>query len=988
MDKAEILGLLSEQQITPAQAKALLLGQPMPIAAVVREQLQANGSTQTQEDIAIVGLALNLPGAETKEQYWQNLLEGRCAVNNLSKTRWQQPQYQQAITDLTARCGHWGGFLADIDSFDHRFFNITAQDAETLDPQHRLLLQTSWHAVEDAGLNKADLAGSQTGVYIGINEADFSEHLETLQGGPLDHLDGILASFAAGRLSYFYDLKGPALNIDTACSSSLVALHTGCQAIKNGDCTMAIIGGTTVANTPSLFLRLNNLGIVSNRGRCAPFDQQADGTILGEGIVALVCLPLSKAKQQNHHIHAVIKATASNQDGRSNGISAPNAAAQQMLLKSVYGPHGIDPASIGYFETHGTGTNLGDPVELNAIIKTFAPANSTATLGSVKANIGHTAQTAGLAGLAKVVMALSKRIKPPQIHFDKLNEKIALADSRLKISTHAEPWSSAQPRRAAINSFGIMGTNAHAVIEEYLPPAPDNPPGQHSHYLILLSAQSRLALDNKINQLATFIKQNPATSLADIAHTLAARREHWRPWRLALVVSDLAALYNTLQMQGDELPKGNSLTADLSALLQEITNNPADAGPPLTALASAYLNKQALDWRQLYPNGSYQPLSLPQYPFDRKQPEPAEQADDTNQVYFLFAKYLGIAVDELEHDATFDELGIDSISLMKVAAMLQIKFSMPITVETLIEYDTPKAMLSFVEGMEYEAKIDTNLSINLEPDFDFYPWLPELSAGVFEHPQLGRQEYMIGGRGLPILLMPPVDCPASAWIYQIRHLVDRYKVIVMHYPGYGHSEFRGFKVSFDEVADLVPALLDHLQITQADLVGWSQGGLISQKVAARHPARIKKLLLANTAAYLNYMKNSESIERLINIMKDDFNSFEHKIAEKLGVSSLASFIKGSTSNTVFLNYAREILNHNSTVLLENVKAPTWIVAGKNDELTTLAHAEVLRERIEGAQLIVHPSAGHYIPLANARYFNQKLDEFMAFAADKPSEQPS
>ena len=383
-----------------------------------------------REPIAIIGMGMRLPGgANDAASFWQLLYEGVDAVTEVPSERWDVDAYFDPNPDTPGKTiTRWGAFLNDVDKFDPRFFGISPREAAAMDPQQRLLLEVSWEALENAGHASARLAGSATGVFVGMVGTDYA----TMALGDLAVLDGHLGtgtsrSIAAGRIAYAFGLLGPAVCVDTACSSSAVATHLACLSLRAGECDLALAGGSNLALLPDGFISASRGRMMSPTGRCRTFDASADGYVRGEGCAMIALRRLSDALEAGDNVLAVILASVTNQDGRSNGLTAPNGRSQEALLRAAVAESGVDPGAIGFVEAHGTGTSLGDPVEVQALGNVFAASHSherPLMLGSVKTNIGHLEAVAGTAGLIKLVLALQHRTLPPQLHLRRPNPHI------------------------------------------------------------------------------------------------------------------------------------------------------------------------------------------------------------------------------------------------------------------------------------------------------------------------------------------------------------------------------------------------------------------------------------------------------------------------------------------------------------------------------------------------------------------------------------
>jgi len=512
----------------------------------LRAQLDTQTGRRTDEPIAIVGMACRFPGgANSPAAFWELLAQGRDAITEVPRDRWDiDAWYDRDPNAPNKMISRWGGFIDDVDQFDRNFFGLSAREAASMDPQHRLLLETAWEAVEDAGQSPDALRGSATGVFVGAYAADYSELIDA-SGAPADAYmaTGNGLSFAAGRLAYTLDLQGPALTVDTACSSSLVAVDLACQALRRRQCDLALAGGVNVILSPTLSVVLSKLFALSPTGRCRAFDASADGFVRGEGCGLVALKRLSDAVAARDDVLAVIRATAVNQDGSGTALTAPNALSQQALLRNALREAGIDAADVGLIEAHGTGTPLGDPIELDALKAVLGgprAAGNTCAVASVKANVGHLEAAAGIAGLIKAVLCLRHKQIPPHVHFERLNPHISLEGTPFVIPTALRPWDAVGGRRiAGLSSFGMSGTNAHLLIEE-APARQDEPlaRGDHGPHLIPMSARSAESLRILAETYAGWLR-SPATqeaTIADIAHGAGVRRAAHR-YRLGVVGS-------------------------------------------------------------------------------------------------------------------------------------------------------------------------------------------------------------------------------------------------------------------------------------------------------------------------------------------------------------------------------------------------------------------------------------------------------------------
>ncbi|AKQ65800.1 Malonyl CoA-acyl carrier protein transacylase [Myxococcus hansupus] len=615
---------------------------PAPVAPPSpREQPRASYAPSFSGDIAIVGVSGRYPGARNLEEYWRVLSEGRDCITEIPRERWDWERYFHPVAGTKGTAiSKWGGFVEDADMFDPLFFNISPREAEILDPQERLFLQTAWSALEDAGyaragLRRSGIAPEEAGVFVGVMWDTYQLH------GPeqvrLGHEALPVAAHwvIANRVSYFFDFQGPSMAVDTACSSSLTALHLACESLRSGECRLALAGGVNLSTHPYKYLTLGNWRFLSGEGRCRSFGEGGDGYVPGEGVGAVVLRRLEDAERDGDPIYAVIKGTALNHGGRANGFTVPNPNAQAALIRRALKRADVDPATISYVEAHGTGTSLGDPIEMAGLHQAFQghlTGIGVCPMGSVKSNIGHLEAAAGIAALTKVLLQLEHQTLAPSLHSTPLNPAIDFDNSPFHVVTALTPWrrpvlanGQEAPRRATVSSFGAGGSNGHVVIEEYVDTRRGAAPAPSGRELILLSAKNRERLREYAAKLRDAL-ETYRPPLSEIAHTLQVGREAM-PDRLALIVRDHEDLRSKLAafVAGDE-------RAEQVYISEEATKGPRLSGADaedrayvaslfergkLERLAAFWTSGSDIDWAQLRPNGGRR-IPLPGYPFARE----------------------------------------------------------------------------------------------------------------------------------------------------------------------------------------------------------------------------------------------------------------------------------------------------------------------------------------------------------------------------------
>jgi len=615
-------------------------------AAVASLQGAISSSTATlpaqREPIAIIGMSGRFGKADSVNELWNYLRDGIEITEEV--TRWNLSDHLGTFVVPGEGICSKGGLLRDVDRFDPLFFNIAGTEATYTDPQQRLFLEEAWKALEDAGYVGAAIEAQRCGVYVGCARGDYAELFDGK--APAQAFWGNSGAIIPARISYYLNLRGPAIAVDTACSSSLVAMHLACQGLWNKETTLALAGGVHVQCTPSFYKMSTRAGMLSPSGRCHAFDDRADGFVPGEGVAVVILKRLSEALADGDHIYGVIRASCINQDGATNGITAPSALSQERLERDVYETFGIHPDDIQMVEAHGTGTKLGDPIEWRALTNAFRKDTNRkhfCAIGSIKTNVGHTTAAAGVAGIMKILLAMRAKQIPPSLHFQHGNSHIDFEDSPFYVNTQLRPWEVpvGKKRRAAVSSFGFSGTNAHMVIEEA--PATDRTHLKRPAYLIVLSARTAAQLKEQAERLVAHCRST-LLDCGNISYTLLLGRKH-QSHRLACVVRTTEELIFALgawlengkaprvydsQMHGapiDEVGAGEGAVRDQASLkrygeqcIGDCRSNVSDAEylDRLSSTADLYVQECELNFAPLFAGDRYSRVSLPGYPFGRE----------------------------------------------------------------------------------------------------------------------------------------------------------------------------------------------------------------------------------------------------------------------------------------------------------------------------------------------------------------------------------
>ena len=578
-------------------------------------------------EIAIIGIDVNFPEATTKEELWNNLLNGRDCVNEISEGRLKDLNDYLDYIDIPEENRNLrnAAFLKEIDKFDNQFFRIPPNEAVLMDPNHRLFLQSAYGALEDSGYSSIDLNGENVGVYVGF-PSEYSNKMyhdiidDTCHNLIPQSFAGNLPAILPSRISYYLNLKGPTMVIDTACSSSLVAVHVACRAIQQGDCSMALVGGVNLFAVPIMNEVVQGIGIIASDGRAKTFDDECDGVGQGEAVATIVLKPLKKAIESNDNIYAVIKGSAINQDGKSIGITAPNVTAQTAVICEAWDNASIDPKTIYYIEAHGTATKIGDTTEISAIkvaFEKYTGLKQFCGIGSIKSNIGHTIGTAGMAGLIKSVLALKHKIIPPTINFNFVNKRIDFVDSPVYVNAFATKWESIDNVfRCGVSSFGISGTNCHIVLESY-----ENniikEDRQHQR-VFTISAKDLSTLKQLVSNYINYLKVTEY-DYDDICYTANVGRNHF-DFRIAIIADNSNELLHSLLVVKNSLfelkqPKRNVYFTNNIFTFEKTEKLDMKTCSREERLCFDYVNFKAIDWKEFYQSNQYRRVSLPSYPF-------------------------------------------------------------------------------------------------------------------------------------------------------------------------------------------------------------------------------------------------------------------------------------------------------------------------------------------------------------------------------------
>lgn len=624
------------------------------LAAKILNIINKKSTESKKKDIAVVGMAGQFPSANNIEEFWKNIREGLCSFSDFPDSRkkdtdklFSQDQMFLLKTKTNQQEYLKGAYLNEIDKFDPDFFNLSPMEASLTDPEQRLFLETAWEAIEDAGIKASDLNGTNAGIFVGRANLSHPVYKNFFNHYNNSYVAGTTTAAVAGRVAYFFNLKGPCIMIDTACSSSLVAVHYACEAIGNNECEIALAGGVQLNLIPVV----NNATPVleSPTDQLRPFDKDANGTVWGEGVGVTVLKSLDKAIEDKDHIYAVIKSSAISQDGTSNGISAPNAESHTLAILEAFKKAKIHPETISYVESHGTGTSLGDPIEVKGLSDAFAKYTQKKQfcgIGSLKANVGHGVAASGISSLIKMSMAIKKEEIPPSIHFSHPNPFIDFDSSHFYVNKYLKPWKrNGNVRRASINSFGMSGTNCHIILEEA--PLIKEEINTQVNTFLTLSAKNIESLQELIQSYHNFLEDKEEKDFENICYSSNVGREQFN-FRLVILADNLEELKNLIKqliqkqsfeninhpkilfayhkvVPKAEFKKEHELTAkeqkDISAKADEIIKRSSGTKitlDELNKILDLYICGAKINWKEFYKDIKMKKIPLPTYPFKRK----------------------------------------------------------------------------------------------------------------------------------------------------------------------------------------------------------------------------------------------------------------------------------------------------------------------------------------------------------------------------------
>lgn len=902
------------------------------------------GMMDVLEPIAIIGLSGRFPGSQDLNEFWKHLVQNNNLIASMPSSR------LELIDDGNPSMLR-GAFLDQIDRFDAEFFSLSKNEAELLDPQHRILIETVWSMLEDAGYRPSQLSGTGTGIFVGISGSDYVDLLKEHGLGEEANSTGVRMT-AANRISAMMDWRGPSYTIDTGGSSSLAALHQAILALRSGQCELAVAGGAQLLLSPQRMAAWEKHGSKSLNGKHMAFAKDAQGSVPGEGVAALLLKPLSQAVADGDSIYALVRASGETHGGVQSGTA--NAKAQAELIAGVHRQGCINPAAVSCIEAHSEGSALGDSTEVNALIRAFRELyqrderllqqTPLTGIGSVKSNIGSLEAASGIAGTVKMLLALKHGIIPASLHLDEINPYLDLQNSPFYLLQHNHPWTrnldvngEELPRTVGISSFGQGGTNVHVVLEEYIEEQRAAQSNASSSALCVFSAKNEDRLKEYAKKWAGFLESEQAgtLSLSDIAFTLQTGREPMEE-RLAIIASSHAELQAALQQFAlSEKPLQISNVFHVSEAARNLDWKEAEvtvateaaAAGDLFLIAALWTNGLDVDWTRLYDRVPHK-VSLPTYPFAKKH-------------YWL------------------PMLARKPINASSKAAILGV--SKELRKEEFSSYWKNMRLGKAVPI----GKADLGMAyLRLATQHD-----RKMLHFTLQTPTCNKMEVVIVGRGKPLLMIPGYGLTAPQFLYQIEEWSDRYQMIIVHSPGFGLSEGSG-DLSFPGIVQAYIEVLDELGFERpVHVMGASWGGMVGQWLAKLHPERVASLTLIGSPIFSADDPNDDISRK--DRLKIDFERIQ-------AVDSYELLINSEFANPWGTNYAKifEGAGFSTREILADIKRPTFVVAGSEDMVVDPADARYLHAMIPHSEFFEVPGAGHAPNVTHFQQFNEQVSQFI------------
>jgi len=915
-------------------------------------------------DVVIVGMSARLPKSPTIDAYWNNLLTNENCIT-------EGERWKDEASDIK------GGFLENIADFDASFFRISPNEAKSMDPQQRILIETVQHTIDNANISVSELQNQNCGVFVtglpGDYKFEMAKHPE--QSFHTFSFLGNAYSSLAGRISYFFDFKGPSISIDTACSSSLTAVHQAYLNIQSNSCSAAIVGGVSVFSTPEIFNFSQQSNMASSIGKCQVFDDNADGFIPSEGAAAIILMKASEAKRLNLKIYGSIEAIECNHDGQSNGLMAPNSKSQEELITKIYKNNKIPLDDVALVESHGTGTKIGDPIEMKGLVGAFTNIDTSyeCYLGASKSVIGHTLVCSGLASILKVLLAFQHETIPPAPAIGTKNKMIDF--SNFKLNETAIPWP-AEKNLAAVSTFGFTGSNSHLLLRKHTQSTDYN--SETKTYAFYMAAHTKQSMKAVLKQYKTFVKELPETQLQILSEQLSPLKALF-DYRIAIIAKSKSELEKALKEALQRFKKNaNSFLVEKQSVTQLAESE--------QKIIQQWLKKENIRHQQAA--FSYAPIALPEYPFDRKSYWITEKtantltskkgSQDSLKVSILLklkesvADLLGYEIEEIDGDKGLEVYGIDSLSAIKILNNFK-ELSPQLKPQDLFKFNSLHKLAEEISAgkkpLGDAIQLETKQEKQRESDFKSGKLLAEIKTSTEDQLHWFSTEE----KANKILLLPPLNSNPNVWIQQLNFLIkNNYQVYIPLYPGHMNNSFSEMNITSTEIInEIVAFVIDTLVLENIPIVGWSLGGCFAMELAIKYPELVTSMVLISTAASFNQDVFSKTIA-----LQDELESykgyldiiFQNKSAviEKIGAHTNLGILK---------HYYDYLENFNISQNLSKIATHTLIIYGSEDSVIGEADIRNL-ETIPNHKTLKFENHGHFIPLTSPRKLNNEIMQFV------------
>lgn len=947
-----------------------------------KDSKEKRDRNNVKDKVAIIGISGKYPKSKNIREFWNNIINSKNTISTSSeKKRGFKKEY-------------FGSFLDDIKSFDNDFFNISPKEAKLMDPQQRIMMEVAFNAFDDAGINIGDLYNSNCGVVTTSLPGDYKYKFDS-EAQKYNNFGflGNAVSVLSGRISHFFNLKGPSLNIDSACSSSLVAIDLAIKYLLSGVSDTFLVGASSVFSTEELFKLAESVNIISKNGVCRPFDEEAKGFIPAEAVSCIVLKRLSDVDIKNHKLYGIIEGISVNHDGLTNGIMSPNYQSQKELIINIYKKNNIGVSNVALVECHGTGTRIGDPIEIKALREAYESLGEYSSyLNSCKANIGHSLVASGLTSLIKMLMCFEEELIPKQINFNKLNHEIDLGG--FNINTDCISWPK-EKKFGAISAFGFGGTNAHIVVSKpdkiFRSNTLDDIP-----YIFLFSAKNSNLLHKQLQAFIYFLEESKDVNFEDLSYSQNCRRNHFI-CRIVLIAQSKSDLKQKIQkfLDSRSLPKYSSANITIWEALDFLTKNKFTTGDStylkmLEKLAEEISTGKNFEYEPIYSDNVHK-IPIPEYQYENKVfwlPEGVD-ADfierdlvdnvlqiSNNEINTILIKLksiisekLGYKPEEIALDKPLNHFGVDSIIALQILDSFSGQYYIndsSIIFNAVNISDLANKIFNF-KNQALTKSASTNVVTSSHQSFQKIKYHTILDKNI---------EWFIFGEytNKSIILLPPLNTLFHVWIQQIKFLIQiGYSIYIPHYPGHGNSKLFT-EINLESLSRVLAINFKNISgnIENVDIVGWSLGGCLGILLSLQKQVTIDKLILVNCLPKFNQDIFGQSLE-----LRNELLENKDYLTKLYGETkhNVIDFISANCTIDTLKDYYSELQKYDVTNSLSKIASKTLVILGEKDLVIEKQEAERFGQ-IESFKYQTTKNGGHFVPLTQPFLFNQLLKNFL------------